>query len=138
MILNELRKNARISLLEVAKKTDIPLSTVYDKVNSYERGIIKKHTSIVDFSSIGYNARKIVALKINKESRQKIHDFLANHPNINSLYRINSGFDYLAEIVARDPGKIKDILEDLEAQKGVLSITGYDIIDDLKREAFEI
>jgi DNA-binding Lrp family transcriptional regulator len=92
----------------------------------------------VDFSSIGYNARKIVALKINKESRQKIHDFLANHPNINSLYRINSGFDYLAEIVARDPGKIKDILEDLEAQKGVLSITGYDIIDDLKREAFEI
>jgi len=136
MILNELRKNARVSLLEVAKKTNIPLSTVYDKVNNYERDIIRKHTSIVDFSSIGYNARKLVVLKVCKESRQEVQNFLANHPNVNSLYRINSGYDYLIDIIAGNSGKIKDILDELSSQKGVLDMSGYDIVDELKREAF--
>ena len=70
MILNELRKNARVSLLEVAKKTNIPLSTVYDKVRNYEGEIIKKHTSIIDFQNLGYHARRIIALKVKKENKE--------------------------------------------------------------------
>jgi len=138
MILNELRKNARVSLLEVAKKTGMPVSTVYDRLKFYEFEIIKKHASLVDFSGLGYNARRLVALKVKKESRQEIQKLLENHPSINSLYRINSGFDYLAEIVAKDSGKIKDILDELASQNGILDINGYDIIDEIKREAFLI
>ena len=138
MILNELRKNARVSLLEVAKKTNMPVSTVYDKLKGYEKDIIKKHTSLVDFTNLGYYARKIVVLKVSKESRQEIQNFLASHPNVNSLYKINSGYDYLIEIIADNSGKIKDILDELNSQKGILGMSGYDLVDELKREAFVI
>lgn len=138
MILNELRKNARVSLLEVAKKTNIPLSTLYDKIKNYDKGPIKRHTILIDFPILGYHARKLIALKIAKESRQNIQNYLAKHPNVNSLYRINSGFDYLAEIIANNSMEIQEIVEEIEAQKGILGKKCFDVIDELKKEEFVI
>jgi len=138
MILNELRKNARISMLDVAKKSNIPLSTVYDKVKDYEGDIIKKHTSIIDFSRVGYLSRMLVALKVTKEARGTIQTFLERHPNVNTLQRVNSGFDYLVEIITQNPVMLKDILEEIEMQNGFIEKKCFDIIDEIKREAFLI
>lgn len=138
MILNELRKNARVSLLEVAKKTNIPLSTVYDKVRNYEKEIIKKHTSIIDFQNLGYYARRIIALKVKKENKEKIQNFLESHPNVNSLYKINNGFDFLVEIVARNSGVIYDILEEIKSQNGILEKSCFEILEEIKKEDFLI
>jgi len=138
MILNELRKNARVSLLEVAKKTNIPLSTVYDKVRNYEGEIIKKHTSIIDFQNLGYHARRIIALKVKKENKENIQNFLESHPNVNSLYKINNGFDFLVEIVARNSGAIYDILEEIRLQNGILKKSCFEILEEIKKEDFLI
>ena len=138
MILNELRKNARVSLLEVAKKTDIPLSTIYDKVDHYEKDLIKKYTSLLDFSNIGYLSRVLVALKVKKEARQGIEDFLKKHPNVNSLYKVNSGYDYLAEIISKNSKETQDIVEEIESRGGVIAQNCFEIIDEVKKEAFEI
>jgi len=138
MILNELRKNSRISMLEVAKKTNIPLSTVYDKVNTYERGIIKKHTAIIDFAMLGYLSRVLVIIKVKKEERLNFLNYLANHPNINTLYRTNSDSDFIFELVSNNAKETNDILEDIGDLKGFVSKSYFTLIDDIKREDFLI
>jgi len=139
MILNELRKNARVSIFEVARKANMPISTAYDKLRGYEKErVIRKHSALIDFSSLGYHARKMVAIKVDKEARQEIQQYLENHPNVNNLYRINSGYDYLIEIVAKNAKDMNDVIEDLELQKGIAEKGYFDIIDEIKREAFVI
>ena len=67
MILNELRKNARGSLNEIAQKANTPVSTVYEKVKGYEQDrIISKHTSLLDFQNLGYLSRTFVVIKVQK------------------------------------------------------------------------
>ena len=87
-IMRELRRNSRSSLASIAKKTGIPLSTIYDRIKTKEIELIKKHTSILDFPKLGYNIRAKVLLRIwDTEQFQK---FAVQHPNINSVFKLNS------------------------------------------------
>jgi DNA-binding Lrp family transcriptional regulator len=139
MILNELRKNARTSLNDVAQKASIPTSTVYERVKNYEdSSLIKKHTSILNFYTLGYLSRIMIVLKVDRNEREGIQDFLEKHPNVNTLYRINSGFDYLVEIISKNSRDSQDIVEEIESLKGVREHSCFNIIDEVKKEAFEI
>jgi len=137
IILNELRKNARVSLNDVAQRASIPTSTVYEKVKNYEDlSLIKKHTSILNFYTLGYLSRIMLVLKVDRNEREGIQDFLEKHPNVNTLYRINSGFDYLVEIISKNSRDSQDIVEEIESLKGIKEYSCFNIIDEVKKEAF--
>jgi len=63
---------------------------------------------------------------------------LEKHPNVNTLYRINSGFDYLVEIISKNSRDSQDIVEEIESLTGVREHSCFNIIDEVKKEAFEI
>ena len=56
-IISHLRNNARIPLTTMSKLTKIPVSTLFDRLKTNEDDIITKHTSLLDFAKLGYNAR---------------------------------------------------------------------------------
>ena len=136
-IINELRKNSRRNLNELAINAGLPVSTTYEKIKGYERGkIIKRHTSLIDFYNLGYLSRVIVAIKVKRELRENICNMLKDHPNINSVYRINRGYDYLIELVAKDSNEMSDILEDLSMQEGIVEKNLFEILSEIKKEEF--
>ncbi|HII15236.1 MAG TPA: Lrp/AsnC family transcriptional regulator [Nanoarchaeota archaeon] len=136
LIISALRSNCRKSLTEMSRETKIPISTLHEKIQSYSGNLIKKHTALIDFARAGYNTRAKVLLKVEKEERQVLQDFLTSCKNVNTLLKVNNGFDFLAEMVFVHIKEMEDFMESLEHQFRILNRETFYIIDELKREEF--
>ena len=131
-----LRKNSRQTLTEISKKTNIPISTLYDKLRSHEGNVIKKHTTLIDFSKLGFNCKAHILFKATRESRDKLGSYLKAHPSVSNLYKINNGYDFLAEGVFSHVKDLEDFMDDIEKNFGLQEKRTHYVIEDLKREEF--
>ncbi len=136
MIISALRQNSRKSLTQMSKETKIPVSTLHEKIQMYKNGLIKKNTAIIDFEKIGFNTRANVLLKIERKEREKLQEYLSGCKNVNSLLKVNNGFDFLVEFVFEHIKDLEDFMELLEQSYTITNRETYYIIDDLKREEF--
>ncbi len=135
-ILSHLRQDARETLTRMSRKTTIPVSTIYDRIKAQESSTIRGYTALLDFSKLGFNARCKIIVKVNREKREDVEKFLLSHQSINTLYKINNGFDFLMECIFRDIKESEEFLEALDMKFGVKTKQVYYIMDDIKREAF--
>ncbi|MEM4282209.1 MAG: Lrp/AsnC ligand binding domain-containing protein [Candidatus Woesearchaeota archaeon] len=136
VIIAHLRQNARMKLTAMSRKTALPVSTIYDRLQLHEGKTILKHSSLIDFSRLGFSARVNVLFKLGKTDKQEFVAFLSKHQNVNSLYRINNGFDFLAECIFKNIRELEDFFEQLDARFDIKHKEVYHVIDELKREAF--
>lgn len=136
LIMAHLRKDARISLTNMSKATNIPVSTIYDRIKMHEKSVIRKHTTLLDFSRLGYNTRANIILKLEREHREAIKEHLINHPHVNSLYKINNGYDYMVECIFRNMKDLHEFIEILDQRFKIQTCKEYYVINDIKREAF--
>jgi DNA-binding Lrp family transcriptional regulator len=136
IILSHLRNNAREPLTKLSKKTSIPVSTIFDKLKQYEGNLITQHSTLIDFSKLGYNTRANVMIKVSRETRNSIKDYLKNHQNVNSVFKINNGFDYMFEGIFANIKDLEDFLELLDQRFKIENIEVFYIIEDIKKESF--
>ncbi len=136
LLMTYLRQNARETLTKLSRKTNVPISTIYDKLKQYENDIIKKHTSLLDFNRLGYTTRATIMLKVDKEIKIDIREFLTNSRSINSIFKINNGFDFLLEGVFKEIKELEDFLDRLDEKFKIKNKQVYYIIEDIKREGF--
>ncbi len=136
LLLSSLRANARESLTNMSRKTRIPVSTIFDRLRQHEKNIIRKHTTIVDFARLGYGARVTITLKCDRKHRDAVQQFLEKHQNVNTVYKINNGYDFLAEVVFRNIREVEEFIESLEESHKIRGKQVYYIIEDVKREDF--
>ena len=136
LILSNLRQNARVSLTNMSKKIHMPVSTIFEKIKKHEKTFIKKHTTLIDFSKIGYTARAQITLKVDKRSKEEISRYLLHHPSINSVYKITNGYDFLLEGIFSNMLGIEEFIETLEDKFKIKQKHVYYVIEDLKREGF--
>lgn len=136
IFLTHLRSNARETLTMISKKTRIPISTLYDRLKAHERDLISKHTTLIDFAKLGYLCKAHIMIKVDIEDRDDIKTFLLCQNSVNSLFKINNGYDFLIEGVFKHVKEMEDFLEILERKFKILERDTYYIIEDIKREAF--
>ncbi|MCX6707205.1 MAG: Lrp/AsnC family transcriptional regulator [Candidatus Woesearchaeota archaeon] len=132
-IISYLRENARINLTRLSRETNIPISTIFDRLKKFD-GVIKKHTVIVDFSRLGFDIKVNFILKVDKQNRDRLRDFLMKDIRVNSVYKINNGYDFLVEAIFSDMKEANEFTEKLEPFK--VKSEEYYILDEIKREAF--
>ena len=135
-ILVELRRDARAQLTHISKQTGIPISTIFDRLRNKVGGVIKRHVALLDFETLGFTTRAHICLKCTKTTRQKTYNMLVNHHNINSLYKINNGYDFLVEAIFRNIKEVEEFIERLEEEYGVRTKQVFYIIDEIAREQF--
>lgn len=131
-----LRQDARQTLTDISRKIRIPISTIYDRLRYQENDIIVRHTTLLDFTKLGFNARVVMALKVERNSRDDIEQYLRGQGNINSLYKINNGYDFLIEGIFRHLKDFQEFVEGIEHKFPILEKQLFYIVDDMKREAF--
>lgn len=136
LVLSALRQNARLSLTKMSRATKVPVSTIYDKLKQYERDLIRKHTALIDFTKLGYNTRANLLVKVDRDQRDNMQEYLQAHKNVNSIYKINNGYDYMVELIFVHIKDLEDFMESLEKQFKILGQETYYVIDDIKREEF--
>lgn len=135
VIIAHLRQNAREQLTNISKRTRIPVSTLHDRLRQTQANVITRHTTLLDFSKIGFNTKAGILLRSEKEERKKLREYLIKHPSINTLQKISGGYDFLAEVVFRNIFELEEFVESLDAFKVVDKKVFY-VLEDLKKEAF--
>jgi len=136
LLLSYLRQNSREHLNEVSRKTQIPVSTLYDRLQARVDDSIVKNTCLLDFASIGFGVKAHVLFKVNKNDKDNVHKFLMKSLNVNNLYKINNGYDFIAEFVFRSISEMEYFFDSIDHKFSIKSKEVHYIISDLKREAF--
>ncbi len=131
-----LRTNARETLTKMSRKIHMPISTIYDKIKHQETRLIKRHTCLLDFASLGFMTRATILLCVRKDAKDKLIPFLTKHQNINSVFKINNGYDYLIETVFRQIKDLEDFMELLQERFAIKKYQVHYIIDEMQREGF--
>ena len=136
IILRLLRTNARMSLTKISRRTNIPVSTIFDRLKFHERNLIKKHTCLLDFAKLGYNTTAKIVLRVEREDRQPLKEFLMKHTSVNSVYKITNGFDFMVEGIFRQVSDLEEFVEQLETKFKIQDKKYFFILEEIKREAF--
>ncbi len=136
LFLAHLRQDSRQTLTKISRKTNMPISTLYDKLKQLEKKFIQKHTSLVDFTKFGFNFRIKLILAVNKEQRKQLKAFLKEHASVNNLFKINNGYDFLVEAVFKNVNDQEDFLELIDEKFDIHEKQMFHVIEDLKRETF--
>ncbi|MFT4312337.1 MAG: Lrp/AsnC family transcriptional regulator [Candidatus Woesearchaeota archaeon] len=134
-ILSQFRKNARENLTTASRNIRVPISTIHERLKKYEGSVIFRHTTLIDFSKIGFSLRLQLMLKIASKDRERVGMFLRAHPRVNTVSIISNGFDYMAEVILKNMQEVKLFLKQLE-QFSITERHEFFIIDDMKKEAF--
>ena len=136
-IIGHLRRNARKKVTEISRDMEMPVTTIYDKLKAHERkGIVKKHTTLLDFSKLGYQSSALIAMSVNRDKRERLQNYLITHPNVNSLYRVDFGHDFLAEVIFEDLGRLQEFIDGIDIQFSLDQIKTFHILQELKKEEF--
>lgn len=135
-IISALRKDARMPLTIMSRKTGIPVSTIFDKIKNYQGNLITKHTCMINFSKLGYSACAKIIVKVDRGKREELKQFLNKNPNVNSLFKINNGYDFMFEAIFQNLKDIEDFLESMEDRFRIIEKQVFYITEDIKRECF--
>jgi len=135
-ILSYLRKDARMPLTKMSKHTQIPVSTIFDRIKCFESSVILRHTALLDFGKLGYSTRANISLKVERDDKEEVKKYLMNNLSVNSVYKINNGFDFMIEGIFKDIKEMEEFMELLESKFKILDHKSFFIIEDLKRETF--
>ncbi len=133
-MLSYLRKNGRERLTKISRQTKMPVSTLFDMLQKTNK--IVKNTCLLDFSKLGFSIRANVILKVKPTQRTQLKEFLINYVNLNSLYQINNGYDFMVEVVCQELDELETFLEKIEDDFDIVEKNVYYIIKDIAREQF--
>ncbi len=134
ILVSNLRKNCRETLTKMSKSTGIPVSTLFDMLRKTDK--IRKHTCIPYFSRLGYGVKAFISISVDVADRAKLKEHLLTHPNLNSLFKINNGYDYMAEIICKSLHELEMISDALDLEFTVQKKAINYIIEDIAREEF--
>ena len=101
-LLDILVDNSRLSLRQIAKKSNVSVATVMHHVKKLEKdGVIKKYSAKLDYEKLGYDVEVMIEIRISKGKLFEVEKRIAVHPNVFAVYDITGAFD--AVVLARFP-----------------------------------
>ena len=136
-ILNELKNNARIANLDLAKKVHLSPSAVLERVRRLRaNGIIRGFQSRFDCVKLGLGLTVLIELRIaqNIGADGGIGRKLAAIPEVIEIYDVAGEFDYLLKAVTANSETLGALLARIGRIPGILSSRTTLIISTLKEE----
>jgi DNA-binding Lrp family transcriptional regulator len=135
-LLRQLRCGRRKKVTEISKSMDIPVTTLYDRIDVLGEKIGMHHTTLVDFAKVGFKSNVHMGFKVGIGDKESFQGFLETHPALNSLYQVDHGFDFLAHMVFRDMDEMKSFLDQVNSRFNILETQVFDVLGEIKKERF--
>ena len=126
-ILDALRKNAKRSVFQLAKKTGIPPTTVHNRINKLRKEeVIKNYTIEIDREKIGHKVCALVSIFLNNselESSSKkggLARQLREYPNVGKIFETTGSVDIIVQVYGKDIKEISEfVINNIREVKGV-------------------
>lgn len=135
-VLKHLRMNSRVAVTNIAKVIDSPVSTVFTKIRRMENNVIKKHSSLLNYSKLGLHSWSTIAIKVDKRDKTKMLEFIKANECINSAFEVNNGYDFMLEVVHANKKNLMEFLDELDLCFRVKEKTIFEILSEIKREEY--
>ena len=136
VIAAHLRQNCRTTLTALSRKTGISVSALFNRIRRPELIGVTRFSALVDFPALGFSTQATVLLKTVQEKRDALKVHLLKSHSVNSLMRVNNGYDFLAECVFRDLRGLEEFCDEIVKKYCVKAKEVHCVIEELKRESF--
>lgn len=125
LILNELKKNSRISTKKLAANIDIPRVTVHDRIRRMiENKTIKSFTILPDYQQMGITTTVFAFIALNpyesNVSATKIAEKITDLPGVYEVHIVAGEYDLLIKVRGKSFEEVgKNVLAKIRQIKGV-------------------
>jgi len=124
MILGELIKDGRKSIVEIAREVELPRATVQERLKKMvDSGVIRRFVAIPDYSRIGKQVMAYVFVAFSNEGglpQRKLAEEISRTPGVYEVSVISGEWDMLLKVRANSVEEIgKLVVDKLRAMKGI-------------------
>lgn len=115
-ILGALRDDGTLSNKELAARIDLAESTTLRRVRKLEdAGVLRGVHAELDLGALGVNLQAMVAVRLQKHSRELVEDFEAHVrglARVLSFFHVAGEYDYLVHVAVTDADDLRDLALD--------------------------
>ena len=138
-LLRLLQKDADYTIKELANKTGLTLSPVYERIRRLKKsGIIKKKVVILDPKKAGVNLLAFCNVSLKEHSLKYLNifqDSIKNLPEVQACYHIAGQYDYLLTVYAKDMDEYQQfITTKLAAIDNIAHVQSSFVMKVIKKE----
>jgi len=138
-IIEILKTDAKTSNREIAKKTKLPVTTVFNRIRRLEKnGVIRGYSAVLDYKKLGLKLTAYSLLHYNisiwgkETSRAELKRQLIALPNIEEVKYIIGQYDILLKFRVRDMDDFNDILlNKLRGIPGIGQTETFIVLEDV-------
>jgi len=133
-VVDELRRNSRISMRALAAALHISRANAYTRVARLERdGVITGYTAIVDPQRYGHTLSAYVYLKVQQQAWKRLQNRLADIPEVDHAALVSGEHDIVLLVRTRDAAALRDlVLTRLQDMPEVVSTQTELIFDEIR------
>jgi Lrp/AsnC family leucine-responsive transcriptional regulator len=111
-LLQELERDARISLAELGRRVSLSPPAVADRVQRLERdGVITGYRAEIDPKALGYPIAVVVRVRPASRQLQRIPEIARESPEVVECYRITGEDCFLLKLHLRAIDDLEDVLD---------------------------
>jgi DNA-binding Lrp family transcriptional regulator len=115
-ILSLLLNNARLSNKEIAAKIEIAQSSTHDRIKKLtQKGYLKGAFAQIDQKKLGLNIEVMLAIKLNKQHRSIIADFIkkaSQLPGVLQLFHMAGNSDFILHLAVKASDELRGFILD--------------------------
>ncbi|MBC8099323.1 MAG: Lrp/AsnC family transcriptional regulator [Armatimonadetes bacterium] len=136
-ILEELQRNGRISIADLARIVFLSPPAVYQRIKRLERaGIIRHYVALLDHELAGYDLMCFIRVSLEKHNREHIeqmHERVAASTAVLECYHTAGTYDLLLKVVAADHRALERFIsEQLMTLPGIEKIETSVVLNEIK------
>lgn len=119
-ILDELMRDASLSVPKLSKKINVNTSVVYSRIKRLvRRRLIKRFTVEVNEENLGYIVTAVIGLNIDAKLRDEILDMVMNLEEARDVFEVTGRFDLLVKVKARSLDELHEAISKIGKTTGV-------------------
>jgi Lrp/AsnC family transcriptional regulator for asnA, asnC and gidA len=119
-IIEQLKKDGRASLREIAEDLELSPSTVSNRFHRLKQeGVIKGFRPVLDHEEIGFSLTAVIDVRVNPGMKDRVFPRLNNMENIESVYVVTGDTDMVlvGKFVGRED--MYSFLKELQRKEGI-------------------
>ena len=136
LIVSELRKDARASVLSMCGSLRLCRITVAQRLKKLQQNIIQKYTALVDFRKLGFSIKLVFSITLASHDKTVFAKYIRGHASLNNFYSTAHGADYLVEMIFQTQQEAEHFLEQLCSAFSIIEQHVYYLDQELVRESF--
>jgi len=134
-ILEMLQDDARISFKKIAERCGVSEATIFVRVKKlWEKGIIKRFTTIVSSEMLGKSLTAFVLLNADPKKLQTVLEAMSRMDDVYEIYDVTGTYYAIVKVRAENREQLAKIIDEIGLIEGVTSTETAIVLKCIKEE----